>query len=175
MQETLASTLNSQTIYSGRVFTVVSEQVQLPNGRKSTMDVVRHQSSVILIPMPDPEHVVLVRQYRHSINSWIWELPAGMLEPNEDAKTAARRECEEETGQVPAVVEEIGTFYPTPGYCDEKMIFFKLTQLTSPTEPAQPDDDEILEPRVFTIDEALQIIHATEVIDMKTALGLKLI
>ena len=139
------------------------------------MDVVRHRASAILIPMPDPTHVVLVRQYRHSINRWIWELPAGMLNPGENAEAAARRECEEETGQVPAVVERMGAFYPTPGYCDELMIFFRLTDLTSPAEPAPLDDDEILEPQVFSLDEARRAINASDVVDMKTALGLMLL
>ena len=71
-------------------------------------------------------------------------------------------------------MERVGAFYPTPGYCDEQMIFFRLTGLSSPTDPAQPDDDEILEPRVFTIDEALWTIRQADVIDMKSAFGLTL-
>ena len=175
MQEAPGITLNSRTIHAGRVFTIARDRVRLPNGHETTMDVVRHRASVILIPMPNPTHVVLVRQYRYSIDRWIWELPAGTLEPDEDVETAARRECEKETGQVPDVVERVGAFYPTPGYCDEQMIFFRLTGLTAPAEPAPPDEDEILEPRVFAIDEALQLVNTADVVDMKTALGLTLI
>ena len=175
MRETPGTTLSSRTVHAGRVFTVATDRVRLPNGREATMDVVRHRASVILIPMPDPAHVVLVRQYRYCIDKWIWELPAGTLDPDEDPEVAARRECEEETGQAPTVVERVGTFYPTPGYCDEQMIFFKLTGLTSPPEPAPPDDDEILEPRVFAIDEAMRTVRAADVIDMKSALGLTLV
>ena len=175
MQEAPGTTLSSRTIHAGRVFTIARDRVRLPNGHETTMDVVRHRASVILIPMPDPTHVVLVRQYRYSIDRWIWELPAGTLDPDEDVETAARRECEEETGQVPDVIERVGAFYPTPGYCDEQMIFFRLTGLTAPAEPAPPDEDEILEPRVFAIDEARQLVNTADVIDMKTALGLTLI
>ena len=75
MQEQPATTLTSGTVHEGRVFTVVRDQVQLPNGRQTTMDVIRHPASVVLIPMLDPTHVVLVRQYRYSIDRWIWELP----------------------------------------------------------------------------------------------------
>ncbi len=175
MQEAPGTTLSSRTIYSGRVFTIARDRVRLPNGHETIMDVVRHGASVILIPMPDPTHVVLVRQYRYSIDRWVWELPAGTLEPDEDVEAAARRECEEETGQVADVVERVGTFYPTPGYSDEQMIFFRLTGLTAPAEPAPLDADEILEPRVFAIDEARQLVSTADIIDMKTALGLTLI
>jgi ADP-ribose pyrophosphatase len=154
---------------------VVRDRVSLPNGRDATMDVVRHRASVILIPMPDPEHIVLVRQYRYSIDRWIWEIPAGNTEPEEHPEVAARRECEEEIGQVPGVVERLGSFYPTPGYCDEEMIFFRLTGLTTPATPAPPDDDELLEPRVFSVDEARRMVERGEIVDMKTALGLELI
>ena len=164
MQEAPGTTLSSRTIYSGRVFTIARDRVRLPNGHETIMDVVRHGASVILIPMPDPTHVVLVRQYRYSIDRWVWELPAGTLEPDEDVETAARRECEEETGQVADVVERVGTFYPTPGYSDEQMIFFRLTGLTAPAEPAPLDADEILEPRVFAIDEARQLVSTADII-----------
>ena len=151
-------------LLGGRVFTIARDRVRLPNGHETIMDVVRHGASVILIPMPDPTHVVLVRQYRYSIDRWVWELPAGTLEPDEDVETAARRECEEETGQVADVVERVGTFYPTPGYSDEQMIFFRLTGLTAPAEPAPLDADEILEPRVFAIDEARQLVSTADII-----------
>ena len=164
MQEAPGTTLSSRTIYSGRVFTIARDRVRLPNGHETIMDVVRHGASVILIPMPDPTHVVLVRQYRYSIDRWVWELPAGTLEPDEDVETAARRECEEETGQVADVVERVGTFYPTPGYSDEQMIFLRLTGLTAPAEPAPLDADEILEPRVFAIDEARQLVSTADII-----------
>ena len=175
MHERQGITLGSRTVHSGPIFTVARDLVRLPNGRETTMDVVRHRASVILIPMPDPAHVVLVRQYRYSIDRWIWELPAGTLEAGEDVEAAARRECWEEIGQVPERIDRVGTFYPTPGYCDEEMFFFRLTGLQPPPEPASLDEDEILEPRVLTVEEARRLLDAEETIDMKTALGLKLI
>ena len=175
MKESSGATLDSRTLHVGRVFTIVTERVRLPNGRETTLEVVRHQPSVILIPMPDPDHVVLVRQYRYAIGHWIWELPAGTLEPGEDMETAAHRECEEEVGLSPGRIEQVGAFYPTPGYCDELMVFFRLTDLAAPRSPAQQDDDEVLEPRTFALDEARRIVAAGGVMDMKTVLGLKLV
>ena len=175
MSHATATTLDSVTVHSGRAFSVVRDRVSLPNGREATMDVVRHRASVILLPMTDPDHIVLVRQYRYSVDRWIWEIPAGNTEPGEPPEAAARRECEEEIGQVPGAVERLGSFYPTPGYCDEEMVFFRLTDLTTPATPAPPDDDELLEPRLFAVDDVRRMVTRGEIVDMKTALGLTLI
>lgn len=173
MKECPAATLESRAIHLGRAFRTLQDRVRLPNGRETTMDVVRHPASVILLPLPDPERVILVRQYRYAVDRWIWELPAGNVEPGEDPEAAARRECEEETGRTPGTVERIGAFYPSPGYCDEVMIFYRLTGLTVASDPV-PDADEVLEPRVFRLDEARRLVAEDPLADMKTALGLKL-
>ena len=175
MEETGGTTISSETRHEGRVLTVTSDRVRLPHGRETTLDVVRHRPSVILLPMPDSGQIVLVRQYRYAVDRWIWELPAGNTEPGEPPEEAARRECEEEIGQAPGRVERIGAFYPTPGYCDEEMIFFRLTQLTTPDAPALPDDDELLEPHKFSLADARRMVAEGDIIDMKTALGLTLI
>ena len=174
MEERPGATLASRTVHTGRVFTVASDRVRLPNGRETVLDVVRHGPSVTLIPMPDPAHVVLVRQYRYSIDRWIWELPAGALEPGEDAETAARRECREETGYDAGRVERVGAFYPTPGFCDEVLVFLRLTGLTALPSPVGRDADEVLEPRVLPLEAARRLAVAGGVSDMKTVLGLSL-
>jgi len=172
MHENSAKVLTTRTVYEGRVFRTTRDRVQLPNGRETTMDVVRHPPSVILVPMPDADHVVLVRQYRYCIDRWIWELPAGNVEPDESIETAARRECHEEIGLVPDRIEHLAELYPTPGYCDELMVFLRLRGLSPPSEPAHTDEDEILEPHVFSVSEALALAGQGDMLDMKTALGL---
>ena len=172
MEERPAATLDSRIVHEGRVFDVVRDRVRLPTGRKTVMDVVRSRSSVILIPMPDPGRVVLVRQYRYAVDRWLWELPAGTLEPDEDVESAARRECREETGYAPERIERVGAFYPTPGYCNEAMVFLRLTGLT--VMPADRDEDEVLEPKIFTLDDARSLTADDEIGDMKTVLGLSL-
>lgn len=174
MKEHPAITLDSRTVHQGRAFGTLRDRVRLPNGRETTMDVVRHPASVILVPMPDPERVILVRQYRYAVDGWIWELPAGNVEPGEDPEAAARRECAEETGRTPVTVERIGAFYPTPGYCDEVMIFYRLSGLAAESNLAL-DADEVLEPRVFLLHEARRMVAEGPVADMKTALGLRLV
>ena len=139
------------------------------------MHVVRHSPSVGLLPMPDPNHIVLVRQYRYPLDRWIWELPAGSIDSGETAEQAAVRECHEEIGQVPTQLERLGAFYPTPGYCDELMVFFRLTGLKEPDHEAEPDEDEDIEVRVFTLAEARHLVQEGNTPDMKTAFGLTLV
>jgi ADP-ribose pyrophosphatase len=162
-------------VHTGRIFTVNVERVVLPGGLERDLEVVRHPASVVLLPMPTPDTIVLVRQYRHPVGAWLWELPAGTLEPGEDPVTAARRECEEETGYAPAALERLGAFYPVPGYCDEEMIFYRLTGLTRPAQPAAPDEDEELEARVLSTADAKDMVRRGEIVDLKSALGLTMV
>src|SRR5437879_735468 len=119
-------------VFEGRVFSVDVETIRLPNGRDHELAIVRHNPSVVLLAMPDEGRVILVRQYRHSIRRDLWELPAGSIDRGESPEAAARRECEEEIGRVPHRVERLYGLYPTPGYCDEEMIFFRATDLRAP-------------------------------------------
>jgi len=164
------------SVYKGRVFSVEVDTVALPNGRPHEIAIVRHPPSVVLIPMPDPSHVVLIRQYRYSLAREIWELPAGSLNPGESADAAATRECEEEIALRPGRVERLASFYPTPGFCDEELIFFRALDLREPPadSPHQPDDDEDIHARTFTIAEARAMVARGEIIDLKTAYGLTL-
>jgi ADP-ribose pyrophosphatase len=166
-----------ETIYEGRVFRIEKDRVALPSGHVTDLDVVRHPGSVVLLPMPSPDEIILVQQYRYSIDRWIWELPAGTLKPGEDPADAAARECEEEIGRVPQRVAKIRSFFPTPGFCDEEMNFYLCDELTAPAPDSttQKDADEDLEPRVFTLDEAREMLDAGDIVDMKTAIGLALL
>ena len=166
---------SSEQVFSGRVFRVEVDRVVLPHGREATLEVVRHAASAILIPMPDPDHVVLIRQYRYAVDRELWELPAGTLDPGETPEVAAVRECHEEIGLVPTTVERLGAFLPTPGYCDEEMVFFRLTGLHTPDHEAALDPDEHIEPRVVTLDEARAMVRRGDIVDMKTALALTLV
>ena len=170
-----AEQLSTEQIFQGKVFSVDRDLVRLPNGREAEVDVVRHPRSVVLVPVPEPGHVVLIRQYRYAVHRWLWELPAGSVDPGETPEDAARRECHEEIGQVPDTIVRLAALLPTPGYCDEEMLFFRLSGLTVPEESATPDEDEDIEPRTFSLPEAREMIRRGEVTDMKTVVGLSLI
>lgn len=167
--------LSKRRVFAGRVFSIEVDRVRLPGGSRSTLEIVRHRGSVVLLPQPTPRELILVRQYRHAIGRWIWELPAGSLEAGEAPARAARRECEEETGWRPRRLRRLGLFYPTPGFCDEAMTFYQCTELERPARPATGDADEELTPRVFTLAQVRSLIDRREVRDMKTVVGLWLL
>ena len=89
------------TVHKGRIFQLEIDVVKLPTGHTVDMEIVRHPGSVVLLPIPEPGKIILIRQYRYTIDKWIWELPAGSLKPKEDPDKAAARECEEEIGLAP--------------------------------------------------------------------------
>jgi ADP-ribose pyrophosphatase len=165
--------LSSSLEYTGRVFTVTRDRVRLPHGVETTMDIVRHRGSVVLIPMPDEASVILVRQYRHAIGQHVWELPAGSLDPGEEADVAALRECHEEIGQLATSAVRIASLYPSPGYTTEVMHFYKLTGLHVPAYTAEQDEDEHLEPRTFSVAELRALVASGEITDMKTVAALQ--
>lgn len=166
-----------QTVYKGRVFFVEVDKVSLPNGGEVDVAIVRHPPSVVLIPVQDDGHVVMIRQYRHALKRDIWELPAGNVNEGETPEAAAARECEEEIGQVPTRVERLGGFYSTPGYCDEEMVFFRVSGLRRPAadSPHKPDEDEDIESRAMPAAEAKAMVARGEIIDLKTAYALTLL
>ena len=167
--------LSHERVYDGKVFSVDRDRVRMPNGRDVTVDVVRHSKSVVLIPIPAPGHITLIRQYRYPVNRLLWELPAGSVDPGETPEQAARRECHEEIGQVPETIVRMAAMHPTPGYCDEEMVFFRLSGLSVPDQKAEVDEDEDIEVQVFELREARDMVRRGEITDMKTVLGLALI
>jgi ADP-ribose pyrophosphatase len=170
-----ATRLTTERIFDGRVFAVDRDRVRLPHGRDVTLDVVRHPRSVVLVPVPEPGHVILVRQYRYAVDQWLWELPAGSVDPGESPEDAARRECHEEIGQVPSTLVRLAALLPTPGYCDEEMVFFRASALEEPDTAAAVDEDESIETRALDLRDAREMIRRGEIVDMKTIVGLGLL
>jgi ADP-ribose pyrophosphatase len=167
--------LDSAQVFKGKVFSVDRDQVRMPNGRTVSVDVVRHSKSVVLLPVPEPGKVILIRQYRYPVNAFLWELPAGSVDEGESPDEAARRECHEEIGLVPSTVVRLSAMLPTPGYCDEEMIFYRVAGLEKTAEQAAVDEDEDIDAQVFELREARDMIRRGEIVDMKTVLGLGLI
>ena len=165
-------------VFEGRVFSVVVESIDTRKGGKMNVEIVRHPGSVVLLPMTANGEVILVRQYRHAIRRSAWELPAGTLKPNEEPKKAASRECHEEIGLLPGRLEELGSYFPTPGYCDEEMTFYKATGLREAgpdDEKAEQDEDEDIEKQAFSLEQIRSMIRSGEIIDLKTVAGVALL
>jgi ADP-ribose pyrophosphatase len=164
-------------VFRGRVFSVEVETIHLPNGRDHQIEIVRHPPSVVLLPMMDDDHVMLVRQFRPSIGRELWECPAGSLDEGESAESAAARECEEEIALVPGRIERIAALFPAPGFCDETLIFFRVSDLRAPDpdSPHHPDEDEDIDAQLFAVSEAKAMVARGEIVDLKSAYGLTLI
>jgi len=170
-----AETLESTRVYTGKVFNVDRDRVTMPNGRTATVDVVRHSSSVVIAPVPEPGKIILIKQFRYPVNRFLWELPAGSVDEGEQPEQAARRECHEEIGLVPATVVRLTALYPTPGYCDEEMVFFRVSGLEKTDEQAHVDEDEDIEAKTFELREAREMVRRGEIVDMKTVVALSLL
>ena len=178
MNEPRPDLKHSEIVYKGRVFSVTVDEVRYPDGRIVKMECVRHRGSVVLLPMTAADRILLVRQYRYVVNRWLWELPAGTLEPNEALEAAALRECHEEVGKIAGRAQKLMSFFPSPGFCDEEMNFYLLTDLRDrlPGEAAaHQDPDEILNVQEFSVNEVRDMLKRGEISDMKTAVGLMLI
>ncbi len=170
--------LSSRLIYEGRIFDVTVDRVRLPHGREVDLEVVRHDGSVVLVPVTDDGRWLLVRQYRHAAGRFLWELPAGSLEAGEDPEAAAARECQEELGLVAGALDRLSTLYPTPGFCTETMTYFRATGLRppGPNDPvAHQDEDESIEVAAFGLDDIRRMIAHGEVADLKTVAALSMV
>jgi ADP-ribose pyrophosphatase len=164
-------------VYSGRVFSVEVGRKRFPNGQEHEVAVVRHPPSVVLIPVRDDGRVILIQQYRPTVERVLWELPAGSVDRGEEPDAAAARECEEEIGLRPGTLKRIQGLFPTPGFCDEELIFYRVSDLGQPPpdSPHKPDDDEDIRAQPFTVAEARAMVDRGDIVDLKTAYGLTLI
>lgn len=171
----MSTTSTPKVHFTGRVFRTETSDVTLPNGRTLRLEAVRHRGSVVMIAQPTPDTVVIIRQYRPVIGEWIWELPAGSLDPEEAPERAAVRECEEEIGLSPRRITALGTWFATPGLCDEAMHFYLCEDLSVPAGEVHQDEDEQIEPRTVTIAALREMVDRREIRDMKTVIGLMLL
>jgi ADP-ribose pyrophosphatase len=164
-------------VYTGRVFAVEVGTRRFPDGREHDVAIVRHRPSVVLIPFTDDGRVILVRQYRAPLDRYTWEFPAGSIDPGESPEAGAARECEEEIGLTPGRIDRLGSWYPTPGYCDEQMFFFTVSALRPPAQDSlhQPDEDEDIETQNVTIADVSSMVARGEIVDLKTAYALTLV
>ncbi len=177
MTEPAATLLSRTKVHQGRIFRLEIDRVTLPSGHTIDMEIIRHPGSVVMLPVPEPGKIILIRQYRYAIDRWIWELPAGTLKPGEDPVAAAARECEEEIGLAPGRVTRLRGYFPTPGFCDEEMVYCRCEDLQppAPDSTVRKDEDEDIEPRTFTVAEARTLVTTGGIVDLKTLAGLTLI
>lgn len=160
----------TETVFQGKKFSVTVEEVTLPNGNPAKMEVIHHPGSVVIIPWLGGERYLLIYQYRHCLGKAIWEFPAGTREEKEPAEECAYRELIEETGYRAGNLRKILEFYATPGVTTEKMDLFLASNLEK-APYRKLDEDEILEPKIFTLSEMEEMIGKKKIVDAKTILG----
>lgn len=161
--------LSSRVVYRGPVFTVVTDHVQEPGGIRARRDVIRHSGSVVVLAVDDsvkPPRILLERQYRHAANDYLWELPAGRIDPGEQELQAAKRELLEETGYAATKWRRILKFYASPGFVAETMSVYLATGLRA--GPAQPEADEVIHKRMLPLSAALRMVLNGTIRDAKT-------
>ena len=164
-----AQIVNSTERYKGRVFSVRTDTIAL-DGREQSLDIVEHPGSFAIAAVSDHGELVLVRQYRHAAAEFLWEIPAGTAEPNEDCEAGARRELGEETGYSARSWERLCVAYPTPGYCTEAVHLYLATDLQA--GPQHLDEDEAIDVRLVSLDEAWKMQASGLIVDMKTLLAM---
>jgi ADP-ribose pyrophosphatase len=159
-------------IHEGRVFTLQKENITLPNGVTLNIDIIRHPGASAIVPISDAGEVILIRQYRHAVGVFIWEIPAGTLNKGETPLACARRELVEETGFSAQVFAELGQIVPVPGYSDERIHLFLAKGLGLAKQNL--DSDELLDVHHVPLNEAIEMIKRGEIVDGKTIAGLLL-
>jgi ADP-ribose diphosphatase len=167
--------LSSKRVYAGRVINVDIDTVAFPNGSTGELEMVRHSGASAVVPFltdpaSDDPQILLIKQFRHAANDFIYEIPAGKLDGPEDPKECARRELKEETGCDATDIEHLYTFYTTPGFTDETIHAFIATGLTR--GDVSHEKDEFMSLETVTLSNALELIRSGELKDAKTALAI---
>jgi ADP-ribose pyrophosphatase len=178
-----ARVLSSRISYQGPVFSVTTDEVEEPGGVHARRDVVRHSGSIVILavdtaavsagskaPRKAESRILLERQYRHAAQSMMWELPAGRIDDGETALTAAKRELLEETGYSAQQWKRIMHFYVSPGFLDETMTIYMAQGLRE--GEAQPEPDEKIVTKFFTLDDAKRMALDGTIRDAKTICGI---
>ncbi|HXM67269.1 MAG TPA: NUDIX hydrolase [Candidatus Acidoferrum sp.] len=164
-----ARVISSRVVYRGPVFWVTTDEVEEPGGIRARRDVIHHTGSVVVLAVDESRsepRVLLERQYRHAAQDYLWELPAGRIDPGEKPLPAAKRELIEETGYTAAHWRRILHFYASPGFVAETMTVFLATGLRAGV--AQPEDDEVIHLRLVPLSTAVSMALSGKVRDAKT-------
>ncbi len=165
-----AKVLDSKILFTGPVFDVRRDRVLEPGGVETTRDVVTHSGSVVVMPIFPNGDVLLIRQYRHSVGTYLWELVAGRIDPGESSLFAAKRELREETGYRARRFRKLLHLFPTPGFLSEFLDLYAAEGLIAGAP--NPEDDEKITARRFTRSELERLIRASKLHDAKSVAAL---
>jgi len=162
-------TIKTEHIFRGKVLALQVDDVELPNGKFSKREIIKHPGAVAVIAVTPENKIVMVEQYRKALEQSLVEIPAGKLELGEEPLVTVARELEEETGYVSGKIEHIISFYTSPGFADEIVHLYIATELQKKEDSAACDEDEFVEVIEITLEEAQQYINEKKICDAKTA------
>lgn len=162
-------TISSEPIFSGKIITLQVDEVELPNGRTSKREIVKHPGAVAILPLTNDNNIVMVEQFRKPLERTIVEIPAGKLEKGEEPRETAIRELEEETGYECDSLEWLISFYTSPGFADEIVHLYIARGLKKKKDAATLDEDEFVNLLEVSLEEAIQLIKEQKIYDAKTA------
>jgi 8-oxo-dGTP pyrophosphatase MutT (NUDIX family) len=158
-------------VHRGRIVHLTIEDVELPNGHRMELEIVRHPGAAAVAALDAAGAVTLLRQYRHAVGGYLWEVPAGKLDPGEAPLACAARELREEAGVEAGRLEAVGSIVTCPGFCDEVIHLFIATDLRSVTQ-ALGADEVIDAVRSVALPEAMAMVRRGEIRDAKTIAAL---
>jgi ADP-ribose pyrophosphatase len=161
--------VESKRIYEGRVVKLRVDQVQ-SDGKTFAAEVVEHNEAVVIVALPNPGSIVLVGQYRYPLGRVLWEAPAGSMDDGESVEEAAARELREETGYRAQHLRRLWSAYSAPGFCNELLHFVLAEDLTLGVP--DPEADEDIEVRTYTVEQAWAMVERDELPDAKTQIAL---
>ena len=164
--------MSKRKVQRGAQFELITEPVDLPNGRRVDLDLVRHPGAAAVVPFLEDDRVLLIRQYRFATGGEILEIPAGKLDPGEQPEACAARELLEETGYRAGRLEKLGAIWTSPGMTDEVIHLYSAFDLE--LEEQQLEPDEIIELVPTPLSEALDEIRRGALSDAKSAMALLL-
>jgi len=162
--------LATHEIYHGRAVNIRVDTVEKASGRKTTREVVEHSNCIAVVALDDQDNILLVRQFRHAVNRFLLEVPAGGIDTGEEPVDSVRRELQEEIGYFPRKIDKLGGFYATPGYGTEYLHCFVATDLV-PARLVAEDTEDIELVRVSP-DEIPRLIASGEICDAKSIAAL---
>ena len=162
--------IGGREVFRGRIITVKEDQVELPDGRRTTREVVLHPGAVGILPIDADGRIVMVRQYRYPVGAVLLETPAGKLEPGEDPAACAARELAEETGLRAERLTRIARYYSSPGYSNEEIHLY-LAEGLSEAPPAAADDEEFITVERVPVAEAVAMVHDGRIANATTVIA----
>ena len=159
-------------VFKGKLLNLYKVKHKFPNGYIGDLEVVMHPGAVLIVPLLGKDRIVMIKQYRPVINSYIWELPAGTLGMRESPIKCAKRELIEEVGYKAKMWKRLGSIYTAPGYTNERIIIFEARRMMK--EKTMQQEDEIIKKHIFTKKEVSRLFKNGKIVDAKTVCALKL-